>query len=540
MLLRLDTKSQGCFAIKLIVFGFASLFICSGVYGQTPETASAQASPYRVYIFDESPQDYIIANANLPQSSRGINNAGQLAGFYTAQENDIYGAPVRPIYGYIRDFAGNITQLSNPARGEYAADSYGTAVTAISNNGIIVGTVTGFQDTLLHAWLKKPTSTDFVNYDVPGAATVGTVLTGVNNSGLVIGFHDSQAFYEPAPGKVKPFSCPDALSTNLAALNDTGVMVGIYKDKNAIEYGFYTSAPDYKCSALPFLPVSINNKGQILGKLVDTNGAHHVIGTLSGSYESLNLIPPATRATFTPSGINDYGAIAGTYFDPNAEQGYGNTDLFLALPVNPNATATLSPLAWQFAPHKVGESSGPASLYLTNSGTGPALIGAITSSNFPITQNSCRYVLNPGTSCKIQVVFTPNWVENFTSTLAVFANGSVPTGKATLKGTGSGVRLDASLGYYQFPTQKTGASESKTFTITNYGNMAAQISSVALGGQANSYKITNNSCGATLNAYGTCSVTVTNKAAGTSQTAASLNVVSNSVAGRLIVDLLGQ
>jgi hypothetical protein len=540
MLRHPDTKSQGGFVITLIAIGLASVLTCAGAYGQTPEAASAQVAPYRVYIFDESPQDYSIVYANLPQSAPGINNAGQIVGFNTAQELYPDGEKVRPIYGYIRDFTGNITTLSNRPQGESAVDGEGTAVTAISNNGITVGTVTGTADSLLHAWLKRPTSVDFTNYDVPGATTIGTVLTGVNSSGLVIGFYDGQAFYEPKQGQIKPFSCTGAISTNLAALNDSGVMVGIYKDKNEIEYGFYTSAPAYTCSTLPFLPVSISNNGQILGKIVNATGTHHVIGTLSGSYVPLNLTPPASGASFTLSGINDYGAITGTYFDPQAKQGYGNTDLFLALPINSNATVTLSPLAWQFAPHTIGQTSGPASFYLTNRGTSPALIGAITSSDFTITEDSCRYPLNPGIACKVQVVFSPTWVGDFTSTLSVFANGSVPTGTATLKGTGSGVNLTASLGYYQFPPQIVGASESKSFVIRNLGNMTAQISSIALSGQTGSYKIATNSCGGTLKGFGTCSVTVTNTAAGVAQTAASLNVISNSIGGTVIVDLNGQ
>ena len=110
-------------------------------------------------------------NARLGNEAVGINNAGQIVGFYT----DANGVS----HGFL-DTAGVFTTIDDPKAGTRAGA--GTVATGINDSGQIVGF---FADaTGVHGFLD--TGGVFTTIDDPNA-TFGTEALGINNTGQIVG-----------------------------------------------------------------------------------------------------------------------------------------------------------------------------------------------------------------------------------------------------------------------------------------------------------------------------------------------------------------
>lgn len=399
---------------------------------QLTAQTGAPSPNYRVFVFNASPADWLYPWAYLPQSTAGINNAGQIVGFYTGEVNLECCGKFEPNYGYIRDFAGNLTQIIEPRASE-PIQGQGTAVTGISSTGAIVGNVTT-DYTTSHAFSKNSGSAPFINRDTPAS----TSLLGINNTGTIIGTSGGQAFYSTSASSVSNFTCGASLpAAQLVALNDSGIAVG-----RAGGHGFWVDLKQpATCHPLTILPASISNKGLVVGTVTDSFGTHNALGSISSSsYSNLDFSPSPIGASYTVTGINDNGEVTGTYYNPssNSQGGYVGTELFVAAPVAEDANVTISSTAWSFSPHAVGTSSGPAHFYIANRGTAPALINNIRSSDyqFAVTSNTCQHVLPAGATCQVQVVFTPLLAGPQTTVLTIASNGATPTPSARLSGLG--------------------------------------------------------------------------------------------------------
>jgi hypothetical protein len=175
-----------------------------------------------------------------------------------------------------------------------------------------------------------------------------------------------------------------------------------------------------------------------------------------------------------------------------------------------------------FAGQALGTTSPAQSVQLTNTGNTVFPLGQIaTSGNYTAVQN-CGSSLAIGSSCAINVTFTPTNINANPGTLSIPSSAGTQT--VTLTGTGLGAVISpspASLAFgYIMPGQSSAA---QSLTLTNSGN--APASSLVITAPTG-YSDTSN-CGTSLAAGASCSISVTFSPAAQQSYGGSLQVTSN-------------
>jgi streptogramin lyase len=147
--------------------------------------------------------------------------------------------------------------------------------------------------------------------------------------------------------------------------------------------------------------------------------------------------------------------------------------------------AGIYPSALSFQPQLLNTTSGGQAVVLTNSGTGPLTFsgsGISTTGDFAQT-NNCGSALAFGTSCQINVTYTPTVVGNETGNLTVMSNA--PTLAVALTGTGSASAPNYSVSpeavVFSPQLVKT-KSAAKSIVLTNTGTTTITVSSSATTG----------------------------------------------------------
>lgn len=188
----------------------------------------------------------------------------------------------------------------------------------------------------------------------------------------------------------------------------------------------------------------------------------------------------------------------------------------------PAPAVTLSPTSVSFAKGTVGTTSGAQSVTLTNSGNASLAISGVAiagtnAGDFSQT-NTCpsgSSTLAAGASCAIAVTFTPAASGARTASLSVSDNAAASPQSVSLSGTGVAPAPAVALSptSLTFGSQALGStSAAQSVTVTNSGNAALSVSSVAVAGvNANDFAQTN-TCPispSTLAAGASCVVSVT-------------------------------
>jgi hypothetical protein len=204
----------------------------------------------------------------------------------------------------------------------------------------------------------------------------------------------------------------------------------------------------------------------------------------------------------------------------------------------------VSPTSLNFAATQVGVASAPLTLTVTNSGgaamahVGFQITGAGAAS-YATGTTTCGATLGSGSSCTVQVAFTPITLAGSVATLVVSSStvGVTPV-SVPLNGNGTAITLlNASPSNLAYASTLTGSSSAaQTVTISNTGSFAA--TSLALTTAA-PFSLTANTCTSTLTAGAICTVGVifTPTAAGTAT--GTLSVASASVTTPATVALSG-
>jgi cardiolipin synthase len=201
-----------------------------------------------------------------------------------------------------------------------------------------------------------------------------------------------------------------------------------------------------------------------------------------------------------------------------------------------SATITLSASSLTFPNTTVGVTSAAQVVTVTNSGTGSATVSGYlmtgNSTDFTQTATTCGSTLAAGASCTFTITFNPLAAGNFSLTITASDNATNSPQTITLTGTGvTGTVPTATLTptNYAFPTTIVATtSASQIFTLSNGGNGPLTIASIAMGGANTADFAQTNTCGTSLAATNSCtiSVTFTPLAAFTTYTA-TLNVTDN-------------
>jgi hypothetical protein len=189
----------------------------------------------------------------------------------------------------------------------------------------------------------------------------------------------------------------------------------------------------------------------------------------------------------------------------------------------------VSPTALVFPVQTAGTVSAAQAVTVSNSGNGPMTITAIGLGGANPAQfrqtNNCGATLAAGATCTVNVQFAPNNAATRTATLNVNVAAPAVSIAVTLTGTGASPVLALSTPSLAFGNQVRGTlSAVQTVTVSNTGTGNLTINRIALGGaNPNQFRQTN-TCGATLAAGATCTVSVRFAPTGRGGRSATLNV----------------
>jgi hypothetical protein len=173
-----------------------------------------------------------------------INASGTVAGTYT----DSSGV----FHGFLRDTNGNVTILDAPGAGMAANE--GTELADMNASGTIVGginvgVVNGIATT--HSLIRATDGT-YTVFDPPQSGAHSSFAEGINDSGVVVGeYRDANlvrhGYLRQADGTFVSFDDPNAAQLPLSAtnlgttprhINATGAVAGVYSDANGVRHAF--------------------------------------------------------------------------------------------------------------------------------------------------------------------------------------------------------------------------------------------------------------------------------------------------------------
>jgi hypothetical protein len=173
------------------------------------------------------------------------------------------------------------------------------------------------------------------------------------------------------------------------------------------------------------------------------------------------------------------------------------------------STVTLSSSSLSFGSQPVGVTSSPQTVTVTNKGTTALAISSINSSGDFAETNDCSVPLQPNTNCAISVTYTPFVPISSVGALTVTDNAAGSPQVVLLTGTGvPAPTATLSATALTFASQPVGVSSpSQSVTLSNNGGTALAVTNIAATGDF----AESSTCGASLNAGGSCTISVTFK-----------------------------
>jgi hypothetical protein len=211
-------------------------------------------------------------------------------------------------------------------------------------------------------------------------------------------------------------------------------------------------------------------------------------------------------------------------------------------------TVSVSDQYLTFGNEAVGLTTAPLQTTVTNTGTGPLIISSISLSgsnpaDFAET-NDCPMSaggLAPGASCSISATFTPSDLGSRKATLTIVDNVVSGNQLVFLSGTGTtpaAVSLSpTSLTFSD--TDVNSVSAPLTVTLTNTGNGTLAIDSIALTGLNPKDYSQTNTCGTSVAAGKSCTISVTFQPQYTGSRKASVTITDNASPATQTVTLTG-
>ena len=201
--------------------------------------------------------------------------------------------------------------------------------------------------------------------------------------------------------------------------------------------------------------------------------------------------------------VTGYDLVTG-WGSPN---GTGLIDALAGLQVGTPAV-TLSPASLMWGKIVVGVTSGAKTVTLTNTGTAALDIGNIaTSGDFAqkIVAKSCGSALAAGTSCVIEVTFTPTQIGVRTGTLTITDNASNSPQTVPLSGTGI-PQATLTPTSKTFPAEMVGTSSpAVVFTLANKQSVTLSNIMISTTGD---FSVSTTTCTTSLAAKSKCTISV--------------------------------
>ncbi len=274
------------------------------------------------FVYDSSTGAYtaITMKGAVSLTATDVNNLGQVSGFFTNGSG--------ATDGFV-DTNGKFLVLSGPA-GASDVNALG-----LNDAGLVVG-----------SYMDSSGNTDGFVYDIatntyttvddPKGNGTMTVLNGVNDQGQMVGF------YQDASGNVNGMlvspgsqtflwsfhthdNAADPAFNQLLAINDAGTIAGYDGDGTVLPNKGYTLASPYNAksytsenfpSSAQTQVTGINNAGETSGFWVDANGNSYGFVDDNGRYiTATDPLAPTINGVVSEQflGINDEGQVAGFF-----------------------------------------------------------------------------------------------------------------------------------------------------------------------------------------------------------------------------------
>jgi dienelactone hydrolase len=290
-----------------------------------------------------------------------------------------------------------------------------------------------------------------------------------------------------------------AVANNIS--NDVSVLLGNGD-------GTFQAAVNYSAGAGPNTVevADFNEDGKLDLVVADafSNTVSVLLGNGDGTFQPAISYTVGSQANMAVAGdFNGDGRLDLAIADTTA----GTVDILLQ-----NGTVALSPPSVNFGTQILGFHSLPRSVTVTNIGTSTLNISgiAITGTDpgdFTET-NNCGASLPPGGHCAIVLTFTPAQLGPRTAALTITDDAPGSPQSVPLSGFGviSGPNATLSATSLTFAVQLVGTtSPAHSVTLTNYGTMLLNITSIMASGDFSQSNI----CGSTLAPLASCTISVT-------------------------------
>jgi hypothetical protein len=337
------------------------------------------------------------------------------------------------------------------------------------------------------------TTADGVEYQI----TPGSGFTMNGGCGPSLGPGEScteNVTFTPTAGQAYTgsFTVLGSSQSSTVSLSGTGLLAQDQVNAGSLSFASYAVG-----TPSPAQTVTLSNPGNtpLTGVNVRTQGAYAATSNCTSSLAANGSC--SINVTFTPTVMN---ANPGDLYIDNA---LGTQTLALSgtglLAVDQFSATSLA-----FGNQPVSATSTAKTLTLTNPGNTPLSIAQGTVQGPFAVSNNCGGSLAGGGTCTITATFTPTATGNLSGSVPFTTSAGNQT--ISLSGTGTEAILSASPTSLAFGGVYAGSSSAaQSVTLTNSGNIAATSLSVTA---PSGYSQTN-TCGTSLAAQASCSISVT-------------------------------
>ncbi len=274
-----------------------------------------------------------------------------------------------------------------------------------------------------------------------------------------------------------------------------------------------TAVADLAPASLTFPSLQINQTSSAQSATLTNNGNATLVISLiqiTGDYAQTNNCPSSLgigsscqfQMTFTPTAG---GARNGTL--SVADNAPGSPHTVSLSGSGYVTTATVAPASLTFGNQTLGTTSAAQAIVVTNTGSNPIAVSAVTPSvDFAETDNCTSAPVAVEGSCTINVTFSPTVGGARSGTLTISDNAQGNPHIVSLSGTGLAAVVQLNATSLNFTALTVGTSSAaQTVTVTNSGNGALTLASV----QANGDFGQTNNCTTVAANGGTCAIQVT-------------------------------
>jgi hypothetical protein len=173
---------------------------------------------------------------------------------------------------------------------------------------------------------------------------------------------------------------------------------------------------------------------------------------------------------------------------------------------------SLAPPSLNFGNQRVGRSSAPQTVTLTNTGTAPLNITSMVLSNDYSQTNTCGSPLAVAASCTINVTFSPTTTGARSGSLTITDDAPGSPHTVALSGNGTQPRVSLTPESLDFGEQRVGTrSASQPVTLSNTGTATLHLARISITGADRRDFAWTGTCGARVAAGANCTLSVTFK-----------------------------